>query len=49
MVMNQMLRKYVGLLDKAGVGLLICDEGHRLKNSCGNKTINALTSMSTRR
>lgn len=28
--------------------LLVCDEGHRLKNSAGNKTIRALSSVDTK-
>jgi SNF2 family DNA or RNA helicase len=31
------------------VGLLVCDEGHRLKNSDGNQTIAALNACPTRR
>lgn len=30
-------------------GLLVCDEGHRLKNSIGNKTIHALSRFSSRK
>ena len=29
------------------VDVLVCDEGHRLKNSLGNKTIGALASIDT--
>ena len=44
-----MTSKYIETIRKAEVGLLICDEAHRLKSSKGNKTINALRSISTRR
>ena len=44
-----MVSKYIQIICKAEVGLVICDEAHRLKNSKGNKTINALKSISTRR
>ena len=37
------------MIRKADVGLLVCDEAHRLKNSAGNKTINALRSIATPR
>lgn len=29
--------------------LIVCDEGHRLKNSSGNKTIHALASLRSRK
>ena len=45
----QMYRKYVDVLRTATVGLLVCDEGHRLKNSTGNKTIGALSKCQTQR
>ena len=45
----EMVSKYIQIICKAEVGLVICDEAHRLKNSKGNKTINALKSISTRR
>ena len=45
----EMAVKYIDLIRKADVGLLICDEAHRLKNSSGNKTINALRSIRTSR
>ena len=48
-VSYEMTSKYIETIRKAEVGLLICDEAHRLKNSKGNKTINALKSISTRR
>ena len=44
-----MYRKYAEKLHSVKLGLLVCDEGHRLKNSDGNKTINALAACPTRR
>merc|ERR1719242_101073 len=43
----EMLRNYVDLLsaDETNIGLIVCDEGHRLKNSGGNATIDALQSL----
>ncbi|KAF1639904.1 UNVERIFIED_CONTAM: DNA repair and recombination protein RAD54-like, partial [Eudyptes robustus] len=38
------LRGYIEILNKQEVGLVICDEGHRLKNS-DNQTYQALTSL----
>ena len=35
-------RTHCAALEKAGIGLLICDEGHRLKATGGNQTIDAL-------
>ena len=47
----EMCTKYSKLIQKANesVGLLICDEGHRLKNAKGNKTIQALRGFKTNR
>ena len=46
----EMCVKYVKLINQVrSVGLMICDEGHRLKNSGGNKTIRALKSFRTNR
>ena len=45
----EMTTKYIDVIRKADVGLLVCDEAHRLKNSAGNKTINALRSIATPR
>lgn len=54
----EMVRKYAPILrgmggpgsgSSARVGLLICDEGHRLKSSGGNKTIEALLAIPTDR
>jgi len=39
----------VGSPGAARVGLLVCDEGHRLKAAAGNKTIDALNRLPTRR
>ncbi|XP_075800678.1 DNA repair and recombination protein RAD54-like isoform X2 [Microtus pennsylvanicus] len=41
-------RLHVGVLKKGNVGLVICDEGHRLKNS-ENQTYQALDSLNTSR
>ena len=35
-------RSHCSVLERAGIGLLVCDEGHRLKNTGGNQTIDAL-------
>eukprot|EP00897_Mesotaenium_endlicherianum_P000660 jgi/Mesen1/10595/ME000852S09900 len=42
----ELLRKHAHSIATAKPGLLVCDEGHRLKNSAGNKTIDALLSLS---
>ncbi|KAH7821518.1 DNA repair and recombination protein RAD54-like [Monocercomonoides exilis] len=42
------LRKYANKLAKAKVGLLVCDEGHRLKNR-QTKTVESLEILHTRR
>ncbi|XP_039741053.1 DNA repair and recombination protein RAD54-like isoform X2 [Pteropus medius] len=41
-------RLHVGVLQKGSVGLVICDEGHRLKNS-ENQTYQALDNLNTSR
>ncbi|XP_054345461.1 DNA repair and recombination protein RAD54-like isoform X3 [Pongo pygmaeus] len=41
-------RLHAGVLQKGSVGLVICDEGHRLKNS-ENQTYQALDSLNTSR
>ncbi|KAF6111024.1 RAD54 like [Phyllostomus discolor] len=41
-------RLHVGVLQKGSIGLVICDEGHRLKNS-ENQTYQALDSLNTSR
>eukprot|EP01052_Picozoa_sp_SAG31_P009467 SAG31_NODE_497_length_14862_cov_6.951568_12_plen_177_part_00 len=38
----ELYRKHASQLNVPKVGLLVCDEGHRLKNSSSNKTIQAL-------
>ncbi len=48
-VSYEMTCKYINIIRQANVGLVICDEAHRLKNSKGNKTINALKSIRTTR
>lgn len=35
-------RTHCAVLERAGIGLVICDEGHRLKSIHGNQTIDAL-------
>jgi DNA repair and recombination protein RAD54 and RAD54-like protein len=45
----EMYRKYGDKLLGAKIGLLVCDEGHRLKNSDGNKTIAALAACPAKR
>jgi SNF2 family DNA or RNA helicase len=49
----EMLRKHAAALTAASasgrVGLLVCDEGHRLKSSGGNKTIDALEALPAKR
>lgn len=41
-------RIYANILNASEVGLLLCDEGHRLKN-CENLTYNALMGLQTKR
>lgn len=41
-------RMYSKILNDSEVGMLLCDEGHRLKN-CENLTYNALMGLQTRR
>lgn len=41
-------RIYSAILNSSEVGLLLCDEGHRLKN-CENLTYNALMGLQTKR
>lgn len=47
-VSYEMFRSYSEQLNKSSIGLLVCDEGHRLKSSQGNKTIEALKSLPCR-
>ena len=45
----EVARQYTKQLKVTGLGLLVCDEGHRLKQAEGNtKTINALNSLNCR-
>lgn len=44
----EMFRSYSEQLYKSSIGLLVCDEGHRLKSSHGNKTIEALKRLPCR-
>lgn len=41
-------RNYSNILTESEVGLLLCDEGHRLKN-CENQTYSALMGLKTKR
>lgn len=45
------LQRHVGKLTplKGRVGLLVCDEGHRLKNAAGSKTLGALLALDAQR
>jgi DNA repair and recombination protein RAD54B len=45
----EMFRSYADELYKCKCGIIICDEGHRLKSVQGNKTIDALMKMPCRR
>lgn len=46
---SELLRSYVDELSQVEIGLIVCDEGHRLKNIKGNQTINALESLECRK
>ncbi|XP_057818715.2 uncharacterized protein LOC131031584 [Cryptomeria japonica] len=41
----ELLRKYFDIIGSLKLGLLVCDEAHRLKNCVGNKTIDALAAL----
>ncbi|KAK7600908.1 hypothetical protein V9T40_008349 [Parthenolecanium corni] len=41
-------RSYADIIQKGDIGLVLCDEGHRLKN-CENQTYQALTGLPTKR
>eukprot|EP00899_Mesostigma_viride_P004693 jgi/Mesvir1/14224/Mv09671-RA.2 len=41
----ELVRKHSAAIAAARPGVVICDEGHRLKNSAGNKTIDALVAL----
>lgn len=46
----EMYRKHAKVINSMqSIGLMICDEGHRLKCSAGNKTITALKGVKTQR
>ncbi|KAK8833122.1 hypothetical protein WA577_002737, partial [Blastocystis sp. JDR] len=46
----EMYRRYADKINASKAGLLVCDEGHRLKSSSGNATIDSLRQFpSTRR
>lgn len=43
----ELFRLHVAIISKATrIGLLVCDEAHRLKNTSGNQTLSALNSLS---
>ena len=44
-----MYRKYADAINGSKAGLLVCDEGHRLKSSSGNATIDSLLQFPSRR
>lgn len=44
-----MYRKYSDVINHSHAGLLVCDEGHRLKSSTGNATINCLLQFPSKR
>lgn len=44
-----MYRKYADVINTSKAGLLVCDEGHRLKSSTGNATIDSLLQFPSRR
>lgn len=42
----ELFRVHVGILCKAQkIGMLVVDEGHRLKNTAGSRTLEALNSL----
>lgn len=45
----EMFRVNASQIYQSQCGLMICDEGHRLKSACGNKTIEALRKLPCRR
>lgn len=45
----EMFRANASQIYQSQCGLMICDEGHRLKSACGNKTIEALKKLPCRR
>ena len=44
-----MYRKFASQINNSKAGLLICDEGHRLKSSQGNATIDSLSQFPSRK
>lgn len=44
-----MFRKYADEINRSKAGLLVCDEGHRLKSSTGNATIDSLRQFPSKR
>lgn len=45
----EMFRVNAAQIYQSQCGLMVCDEGHRLKSACGNKTIEALRKLPCRR
>ena len=44
-----MFRRYADVINGSQAGLLVCDEGHRLKSSSGNATVSSLAQFPSRR
>ena len=44
-----MYRRYADKINGSKAGLLVCDEGHRLKSSAGNATIDSLRQFPSQR
>ena len=44
-----MYRKFADQINGSKAGLLVCDEGHRLKSSQGNATIDSLMQFPSKR
>ena len=47
--MFSLLRSHIDIIQKAKIGLMVCDEGHRLKNKKGNAIISALNRIASQR
>lgn len=44
-----MYRRYADAINGSHAGLLVCDEGHRLKSSAGNATVSSLAGFPSKR